>query len=149
MTRQLRLASLPLVILVLLAATGLPRRVDAAVSQSVLALAAPLAEQFGVPVGAVTNLLESGISLDSVTQLLLVAQSSDSKLDDVTKLYREQGNDIVKTADKLDVDPNDYSQEKVTAAIDEAKLAAQADAKAKASGEVNKALDSALGGLKR
>jgi hypothetical protein len=149
MLHRLRFVSLPLAIFVLLAATGLPRPVQAGVSSTVLALAEPLAEQFGVPASAVTGLLESGVSLDSVTQLLLVAKSSDSKLDDVTKLYREQGDDITKTAEKLDVDPKDYSQEKVTAAIDEAKLSAKADATEKATGEANKALGSALGGLTR
>ena len=149
MLERTRIASLSFLIVLLVATAGLPRPADAGVSESILAVAAPLAEQFGVPASAVTGLLESGISLDSVTQLLLVSQSSKSKLDSTAKLYREQGNDIAKTAEKLGVDPADYSNAKVTAAIDEAKATATADATNKATGEANEALDSALGGFKR
>jgi hypothetical protein len=119
------------------------------VSETVLAMVPPLAEQFGVPASAVTGLLEDGISLDSVTQLLLVSKSSEKGLDDVTKLYRESGDEIEKTAKKLDVAAADYSPEKVKAAIDEATTKAQADAAEQAGDAASSAVDSALGGLKR
>ena len=102
-----------------------------------------------MPASAVTGLLESGISLDSVTQLLLVSKSSGSDLDAVSKLYRASGNDIDDTATKLDVDAADYSKERVTAAVDEAKSQAQADATEKAAKGASGVLDSALGGLDR
>jgi len=76
----------------------------------------------------VTGLLQSGISLDSVTQLLLVSKSSGSDLAAVNELFQASGNDIDDTAKKLDVDAEDYSQQRVTAAISEAKSDAQADA---------------------
>jgi hypothetical protein len=149
MLDRIRVRSLPLLIALLVVGAGLSRPAEAGVSQSVLALAAPLAQQFGVPASAVTSLLESGISLESVTQLLLVSQSAGSELDSTTKLYREQGNDIAKTAEKLGVDPAAYSKQKVASVIDEAKASATADASKAASDEANKALDSALGGFRR
>jgi len=144
-----RSALLALFFIVLLGTIGMPRPSQAGIADSAMALAGPLAEQFGVPASAVTGLLESGISLDSVTQLLLVSKSSGSNLDAVSKLYGESGNDIDDTARKLDVDAADYSQDRVTAAIDEAKSQAQADATEKAAKGAGDALDSALGGLKR
>ena len=97
----------------------------------------------------VTSLLESGISVESVTQLLLVNQSSKAGLDKVTELYSDSGNDITKTAEELDVATSAYSKEKVTAAIDEAKSSASADATQTATDEANKAIGDALGGLRR
>ena len=144
-----RSALLSLLFIVVLGTVGLPRPSEAGLADSAKALAGPLAEQFGVPASAVTGLLESGISLDSVTQLLLVSQSSGSGLDAVSKLYRESGNDIGDTATKLDVDAADYSQERVTAAIDEAKSKAQADASEKAAEDAGDAVGSALDGLTR
>lgn len=133
-----------------LLATGLgPRDARAGESPGMLALAAPLAEQFGVPAGLVTGLLESGVSLDSVTQLLLVSKSSGQGLDNVTKVYNESGKEIDKTATKLDVAPSEYSAEKVTASIDEAKAKVQADASKTASDAASKAVGSALGGFSR
>jgi len=120
-------ALLALLFIVLLGTVGLPRPSQAELADSEMALVGPLSEQFGVPAGAVTGLLESGISLDSVTQLLLVSESSGSDLDAVSELYREFGNDIDDTAEKLDVDPVDYSQERVTAAINEATSPAQTE----------------------
>ena len=143
MFKQHRIATVPLVFAVLLASAVVPRAGHAGVSDAALALAGPLAEQFGVPASAVTGLLESGVSLDSVTQLLLVSQSSDTGLDEVTKLFRESGNDVATTASKLDVDAADYSEEKVTAAVDEAKAGATQGVADKA----NDALDAALGGF--
>ena len=140
-----RIATVPLVFAVLLASAAVPRAGHAGLSDAALALAGPLAEQFGVPSGAVTALLKSGVSLDSVSQLLLVSQSSKAGFDDVTKLFRESGNDIAKTAEKLDVDAAEYSQEKVTAVIDEAKAKAQADAKQRTADKAKEA----LGGLIR
>ncbi len=144
-----RIALLAVLFIVLLGTVGLPRPSQAGLADSAKALAGPLAEQFGVSASAVTGLLESGVSLDSVTQLLLVSKSSGSDLDAVSELYRESGNDIDDTAEKLDVDAADYSQKRVTAAIDEAKSKAQADATEKATKGAGDALDSALGGLNR
>lgn len=144
-----RSALLALLFIVLLGTVGLPRPSQAGIADTAIALAGPLAEQFGVPASAVTGLLKSGISLDSVTQLLFVSKSAGSNLDAVSNLYRETGNDIDDTAEKLDVDAADYSQERVTAAIDEAKSKAQADATEKATKGASDALESALGGLNR
>ena len=149
MAHTQRSALLALLFIALLGTVGLPRPSQAGLADSAKALAGPLAEQFGVPASAVTGLLESGISLDSVTQLLLVSKSSGSELDAVSKLYRETDNDINDTAAKLDVDAADYSQERVTAAVDEAKSQAQADATEKATKDASGALESALGGLNR
>jgi hypothetical protein len=119
---RVRVSCVTLLCLCALVLVGLPRTAEAGTSEALLALAGPLAEQFGVPAGPVTSLLESGISLESVTQLLLVNQSSKAGLDNVTKL---------------------------TAAIDEAKASASADATQKATDEANKAIGDALGGFGR
>ena len=128
----------------------------AAVSETVLALAAPLAQQFGVPQSAVSTLLEKGISLESVTELLLVSQSAEKGLDEVTKRYEALGNDIGATAKELDVAASAYSKEAVSAAIDDAKESLQAEATQKATDQVdkaaddaNKAIGNALGGFRR
>lgn len=133
---------------VLFGSLSFPRAADAGLTQAAIQLAAPLAEQFGVPSSAVTALLDKGLSLDSVTQLLLVSQSSKQKLDDVTRLYDQAGQDITKTADQLKVAASDYSPDKVSAAIDQAKAKAQADAANQANDAANRAVGSALGGLK-
>jgi hypothetical protein len=70
-------------------------------------------------------------------------------LDDVTNLYRQSGNEIEKTGAKLDVAASEYSAEKVTAAIDEAKAKAQADASKKAGEAASGAVDSVLGGFNK
>jgi hypothetical protein len=147
MAHTQRSALLALLFIALLGTIGRPRPSQAGVADTAIALAGPLAEQFGVPASAVTGLLESGISLDSVTQLLFVSKSSGSDLDTVSKLFRESGNDIDDTAEKLDVNAEDYSEKRVTAAIDEAKSTAQADATDKATKRASDALGSALGGL--
>jgi hypothetical protein len=103
-----RIALVPLLVAVL-ALVGVVRPALAGVSETVMALAGPLAEQFGVPKAAVSTLLDGGLSLDSVTKLLLVSQSSDKGLDDVTKLFNASGKDIDKTAGELDVKPDAYS----------------------------------------
>jgi len=121
----------------------------AGVDQAAMALAGPLAEQFGVPADAVTKLLEQGVGLESVTQLLLVSQSSDKSLDDVSNLYKASDSDIGKTAEQLEVPESAYSEDVVTASIDKAKEKLQADATDKVTGEAGKALDSVLGGMKR
>jgi hypothetical protein len=101
-----------------------------------------------VPKAAVSTLLDGGLSLDSVTKLLLpVSQSSDKGLDDVTKLFNASGKDIDKTAGELDVKPDAYSQSKVDAAIAAAQKTAQDEASKSATEEAGKALDSALGGM--
>ena len=86
----------------------------AGIDQAALALAGPLAEQFGVPAGAVTQLLEGGVSLESVTQLLLVSQSSGKSLGDVNGLYEKSDSDIGKTAEPLEVPASAYSDDAVT-----------------------------------
>ena len=85
MTTGLRRLALPLSLAFLLALTVGVRPAQAGVSESLLALAGPLAEQFGVPAAAVTGLLDGGVSLESITQLLLVSQSSGTSLDDVLR----------------------------------------------------------------
>jgi putative salt-induced outer membrane protein YdiY len=127
MVQLQRSALLALLFIALLGTVGLPRSSQAGLDDSDLALVGPLAEQFEVPADAVTELLESGISLDSVIQLLLISRNSESGLDAVGELYRASGNDIDDTAEQLDVDPADYSQERVAAAIDEAQRQAQTE----------------------
>ena len=119
---------------------------QAGVADTALALAGPLAQQFGVPVGAVTGLLESGVSLDSVTQLLLISQGSGSDLGAVTDLYTGSGNSVTKTAESLGVAADVYSQDKVSAAIDQATQDAQAAATQKAVDGAGDAVGSALKG---
>ena len=147
MIHRTRSAWLVISLLVLFGTFSVPRSAQAGVADAALALAGPLAEQFGVPVSAVTGLLESGVSLDSVTQLLLITQSSDSKLGAVTDLYRGSGDSIAKTAESLNVAPAAYSQDRVTAALDEAKQGAQAAATENAVDGASSAVGSALKGL--
>lgn len=123
------------------------RDAHAGESTGMMALVAPLAEQFGVPAGLVSGLLESGVSLDSVTQLLLVSQESNKGLDEVTDLYHESGDKINETAAKLKVDQSEYSAEKVTAVIGEAKDKAQTDATKAAGDAASDAVGSVLGGF--
>lgn len=143
MSKTLRVVTNLILFLALLVAVAAPPSARAGVSEAVLALAPPLAEQFGVPASSVTSLLEGGVSLDSVTQLLLVSQSSEKDLDDVTSVYDENGREIDKTASRLDVAAADYSPENVSAAIKEAKDKAQSDAVAKAESSTNEATDKA------
>jgi hypothetical protein len=145
----IRRSTLPICCALLLGLVAVARPADAAVSETVLALAGPLAEQFGVPSSAVTGLLGQGVSLESVTQLLLVAQDSGKGLDAVTSLFRESGDDIGKTAEQLDVADSTYSDDAVSAAIGRAQQKLQADATDSAKDEATKALGSALGGLAR
>ncbi len=112
-------------------------------------MAGPLAEQFGVPAELVTGLLENGISLGSVSQLLFVSKESSSGLDTVSELYRETGNDIDATAKKLEVAKAEYSPERVKAAIDDATSTAPAAVTETAIQGVNDAIGSALGGWNR
>ena len=158
MTHPHRIATALFLSAALLITTVGARNAHAADPTGMMALVPPLAEQFGVPADLVTGLLESGVSLDSVTQLLLVSKESETGLDDVTDLYNESGNNIDETAAKLDVAKSEYSAEKVTAAIDEAKTKAQADvakqasdatsdAAEKAGNAASDAVGSALGGF--
>ena len=120
-----------------------------AVPETILVIARPLAEHYGVPGPAVTELLENGVSLESATQLLLVKESSGKSFDDVTATYRTQGEDIGKTADELGVAAEKYSAANVEAAIEKAKADAARNASNKAAEETGKAVDSILGGLNR
>ena len=139
MANSRHLATILTLSLILVASALSSSNARAGVSESVLALAAPLAERFGVSAESVTGLLESGVSLESVTQLRFVSESSGTDLDSATKLYRESGEEISKTADELDVAAAEYSPDKVKGAIDDAGTKAQADAKAKAETAVNDA----------
>ena len=149
MIRPHRIATALLLSAALLITTVGARDAHAADSTGMMALVAPLAEQFGVPADLVTGLLESGISLDSVTQLLLVSKESEKGLDDVTDLYHESGDKIDETAAKLEVAKSEYSAEKVTAAIDEAKDKAQTDAAKEAGDAASDAVGSVLGGFNK
>jgi hypothetical protein len=149
MIRPHRIATALLLSAALLITTVGARDAHAADSTGMMALVPPLAEQFGVPADLVTGLLESGISLDSVTQLLLVSKESEKGLDDVTDIYHESGNKIDETAAKLEVAKSEYSADKVTAAIDEAKAKAQADAADKAGDAASDAVGSVLGGFNK
>lgn len=112
-----------------------------------MAIAAPLAEHYGVSAGAVTNLLENGLSLEGVTQLLLVKESSGKSFDQVTETFQAQGEDITKTADQLGVAADKYSAANVNSAIDRAKASIVDDAAKSAADTTNKAIDSVLDGV--
>jgi len=134
-------------LLTLTFSVAIPRDAEAGASATLIAMAKPLAEQFGVPGSAVEALLNNGISLESATQLLLVSQSSKQTLGDVTKLYEDSSRNITETAQQLKVDASAYSPEKVQAAIDDAKTKSVASAQEKAADEAGKAVGSALGGF--
>ena len=142
MTQRLALCSA----LCLLVSVAFAPRAQA-VPEAILAMAGPLAEHYGVPGDAVTGLLQNGMSLESVTQLLLVKESSGQSFDDVTAAYEKQGSDIQKTADELDVAAEKFSAENVQAAIDRAKADTATEASDKAAEETGKAVDSMLKGL--
>ena len=152
MRSRSRIIAVPLVVsLCALASASAPSVARAAVSETVLALAGPLAQSFGVPSEAVTGLLQKGLSLETVTQLLLVKQSSGKSLDAVTKTYHEKGDSVQKAADQLGVSPDVYSSKNVNASIERAKSQAAASASQKASEKASeatgKAVDSLTGGL--
>jgi hypothetical protein len=118
-----------------------------ALPEAVTIVANSLAEHYGVPGDSVTTLLDKGMSMESMTQLLLVKESSGQSFDDVTDLYAEQGNSVEKTADKLDVAADTYSAANVQAAIEKAKTDAATSASNKAADEAGKAVNSLMGGL--
>ena len=118
-----------------------------ALPEAMTVVATSLAEHYGVPGGSVTALLDNGMSMETVTQLLLVKESSGQPFDKVTDLYSEQGNSIQKTAEELDVAAEKYSAKNVQAAIDKAKADAATKASNKAAEETGKAVNSLLGGL--
>ena len=122
-----------------------PQQVEAGVTDSLKALAGPLAEQFGVPSSAVQALFDKGLSLETATQLLLVSQSAKTALGDVSNLYDASNKSVDETASKLKVASSAYSEDKVQAAIDKAK----ADAQKQAADGANKAVGSAVGGMLR
>ena len=143
--------ALALSLVLSLAVLAAPRVSTAAIPESVLALAGPLAEQFGVPGSAVTSLLQKGISLDNVTQLLLVSQSAGKSFDQVTDLFSKKGNDVKKVADELGVAADKYSPDKVKSSIDLAKSqaadAAQTAATEAAKKQASDSAGKAIGGL--
>ena len=130
---------------VLLVSTGCASTTGGEAPQGMMALAAPLAQQFGVPVGPITSLLDSGVSLESVTQLLLISQSSNKGLDEVTSVFNSSKQNVDKTAAQLKVAASDYSADKVSSAIDSAKAKLEADTRKAAADGANKAVDSVLG----
>jgi hypothetical protein len=142
MSSSLRLITVSLAIPLAFAVLSTPRASEAAIPESVMAIAAPLAEHYGVSGSAVTSLLENGLSLESVTQLLLVKESSGKSFDEVTEAYRAQGNDITKAADQLGVAAEKYSAENVSAAIERAKADAVEGATDKATDATRKAVGS-------
>lgn len=147
-----RIIAIPLIVsLCALASASAPSVARAAVSETILALAGPLAQSFGVSSEAVTGLLQKGLSLETVTQLLLVKQSSGKSLDAVTKTYHETGDSVQKAANQLGVSPDVYSSKNVNASIERAKSQAAASASQKASENAaeatGKAVDSLTGGL--
>ncbi len=125
-------------------------RVAQAVPESTLVVGNALAQHYGVPQGAVTGLLESGVSLDSVTQLLLVQESAGKSFDEVTRAYRAQGNDVRKTADQFGVAAEKYSARNVEAALERARAdateQASQEASEKAAEATGRAVDSLFGG---
>lgn len=153
MSPRPRFVALALCLALPLVALAAPRSARATVPESVLVIAGPLAEHYGVSGSAVTNLLQNGMSLESVTQLLLVKESSGKSFDQVTSTYRQQGDDIQKTADQLGVAADKYSAKNVQAAIDQAKADAAQSASQKASEKATetttKAVDSLLGGMQQ
>ena len=140
-------ASLALIsMFVLFAAVSVAPRAEA-LPESLTVVAKSLAEHYGVPGDSVTALLENGVSMESVTQLLLVTESSGQSFDKVTDLYSEQESSIQKTAEELDVAAEKYSAKNVQAAIDKAKADAATTVSNKAAEEAGKAASSLLGGL--
>ena len=135
-----------LMILAVSVSVSTPREAEAGVTDTLTALAGPLAEQFGLPGSAVQALFDKGISLESATQLLLISQSSKTALADVSKLYDDSNKNVTQTAEKLKVETSAYSADKVQAAIDSAKADAAASQK-KAAEDASKAAGSAVGGF--
>ena len=118
-----------------------------ALPEAMTVIAKSLAEHYGVPGDSVTALLDKDVSMEAVTQLLLVKESSGQSFDKVTDLYSEQGKSIQKTAEELNVAADKYSTKNVQAAIDKAKADAATSASNKAAEETGKAVSSLLGGL--
>ena len=133
-------------LLTLSVANGLvAQRAEAGVTDTLKALAPPLAAQFGVPSNAVQTLFDKGIGLETTTELLLVSQAASKSIGDVTKLFESSKRSVDATAQQLNVAKDAYSADKVQAAIDKAK----ADAQKQAADEASKAAGSAVGGLLR
>jgi hypothetical protein len=144
MTLRPSLAMIP--VFALLVSVSLAPRAEA-LPEAINVVAKSLAEHYGVPGDSVTALLDKGMSMESVTELLLVKESSGEPFDEVTDLYSAQGNDIQKTAGELDVSADAYSAENVQAAIDKAKADTASSASDKAAEETGKAVNSLMGGL--
>ena len=130
----------------LLVSVALAPRAEA-LPEAITVVAKSLAEHYGVSGDSVTTLLDKGMSMESVTQLLLVKESSGESFDKVTDLYAAKGDDIEKTARELDVAADKYSTENVQAAIDKAKADTASSASDKASEETGKAVNSLMDSL--
>lgn len=146
LTRSRRI-SFSVLAAILICSIGSARGAQAEAAQGMMALAAPLAEQFGVPTGSLTALMESNVSLESVTQLLLISQSSKKDFGAVTEVFNNSSQSVGQTAGQLKVEASEYSKEKVTGTIDTAKAKLEADTREAAADGANKAIGSALGGL--
>jgi hypothetical protein len=142
MSISLRLVTLSLSLPIAFAVLSAPRGSEAALPESVMAIAAPLAEHYGVSGSAVTSLLENGLSLEGVTQLLLMKESSGKSFGEVTQAFQAQGEDIKKTASQLGVAADKYSAANVSAAIERAKADAAEEATQKTGDATRKAVDS-------
>ncbi len=80
-------------------------------------LAGSLAEYFGVPASAVTSLFDSGLSLESVVQALLISQSAKTSVSKVSNLLKTKKNDVTAVADSLGVNASAYASDKVNDVI--------------------------------
>jgi len=141
----LALGALCLILAVSVSATR-PQEAEAGMTDTLKALAGPLADQFGLPGSAVQALFDKGISLESATQLLLISQSAKTALGDVTKLYDDSSRSVTQTAEALKVEAGAYSDDKVQSVIDKAKADA-ANVHEKAAEDASKAAGSAVGGF--
>jgi hypothetical protein len=144
MTFRPSLALIP--IFVLFVSVSIAPRAEA-LPEAMGVVAKSLAEHYGVPGDSVVKLLDEGMSMESVTQLLLVKESSGEEFGAVTDLYEEQGSNIQTTADELGVAADKYSADSVQAAIDKAKADTAASASNKAAEETGKVVNSLMGGM--
>lgn len=147
MTSRPRLASLTLSFALVSALAAPAVAQDAAIPEAVKVVAHSLATHYNVPVASVDAMLQEGVSMQTLTQLLIVKQSSGQSWEKVTDTWEEQGDDIDKTAAELQVAKDKYSAKNVQAAIDKAKADTASRATDKAAGEANKAVGSMLGGM--
>jgi len=119
---------------------------DAPLTEAVKVVAHSLATHYNVPTDSVDAMLTEGVSMETVTQLMLVKQSSGQSWEHVTDTWESQGDSIDAAAEKLNVAKEKYSAENVQAAIDKAKADTAASASNEAADAASKAVGSMLGG---